>query len=231
MHEDYRSFACRRRAGNLPVMDAPIDPPCEDNLSRWEAYALAYLQPHFRTAAPSTLSHATVFPNSPLEGEGATIVFEFFADRTGQGRERYFVVVGETEANYYPAYDLDRSEGLDLHLGTRFMLVMGVAQISQEQDDLVSPNAYHAMEDARRIVDRIAPNAKIEDLLIAAMFDVAGARHAVLRCRIDGEPVYVMGCDAPPGFSRRVDLPPQVAYRLHLGRVLRSEPVPREAKP
>lgn len=140
------------------------------------------------------------------------------------------MVVGETETNYYPAYDLDASQGFDLHLGTRFMLVMGVAQMDREQDDPVSPDAYDAMEDAQRIVGKIAPDAEIENLKVAALFDVGGERHAVLRCHIGSEPVYVMARDAPPGFSRRVDLPPQIAYRLHIGNILRSEPAPRETE-
>ncbi len=214
-----------------PPIDPPVDPPCQDNLERWEAYALAYLQPHFREATPQALSRPSLFLRSPLEGEGASVVFEFAADRTGRERERYFVVVGKTEANYYPAYDLDASQGFDLHLGTRFMLVMGIAQMDGEQDDSVSPNAYDAMEDARRIVGKIAPDAEIDNLKLAALFDVDGARHAVLRCHIGGEPVYVMGRDAPPGFSRRVDLPPQVVYRLHIGNILRTEPAPRDEEP
>ena len=158
--------------------------------------------------------------------------FGFTADRSGRGEEQYHVFVGQTEPNYYPALGLTAEEAFNLHLGTRFMLVMDVALIDAasagQPSEHLPETAYDAAADARGIVDRVAPGATIEDLTIAAAFDVEGAIHTVLRCRVAGEPVYIMGRDAPPGFSRRVDLPAQVVLRLHIGHVLRQEPKPAD---
>ena len=202
-------------------MEQPQSPPNSGNVGEWERYGLAYLSEHFKEAAPKKLSKPMLFERSPLEGEGATVVFEFSADRSGRGAERHFVVVGQTEPNYYPAYDLSGEEAFDLHLGTRFMLVMGVGQVDGADDE------YDATADARGIVDRISPKAAIEDVALAATFEVGGQLHAVIRCKLSGQPVYIMGRDAPPGFSRRTDLPPQAAYRMHIGQVLRREPAPK----
>ena len=211
-------------------MEPPPSPPGNENLDEWRDYALAYLAEQLRSAAPPALVNPVLFPRSPLEGEGPTVLFGFTADRSGRGKERYHVFVGRTEPNYYPVFDLNAEEAFDLHLGTRFMLVMGVALLDESSagpsPGRSSARAYDAAADARSIVDRVSPGAAIEDLTIAAMFDVDGEIHAVLRCRIAGEPVYIMGRDAPPGFSRRVDLPAQVVFRLHLGHVLRHEPKP-----
>lgn len=209
-------------------MDAPAEPPNPQNLGLWKGRALEYLQGQLKDVAPIKLGEPTLFPISPLAGEGATVVFPFAASRgppqatrRGEplGEEFFFVVVGITEPNYYPAYGLEPEEVFSLHLGTRFMLVMGVAQCPP-------PETYDPRTDARAIVDRVAPDAPLDGVEVAACFDVEGSRHIVLRCRLRGEAVYIFGGDAPHGFSRRVDLPPQVAYRVHIGHVLRVEANP-----
>lgn len=216
-------------------MEPPALPPGDQNLDEWRNYALSYLAEQLGAAAPKTLVNPTLFPRSPLEGEGPTVLFEFTADRSERGEQPHHVVVGKTEPNYYPAYGLSAEEAFDLHLGTRFMLVMGVALMKETPTEQSpgdsSETAYDAAADARGIVDRVAPGAAIDDLIIAAMFDVDGEFHSVLRCRVADEPVYIMGRDAPPGFSRRVDLPAQVVFRLHLGHVLRHEPEPADGEP
>ena len=202
----------------------PAKPPHDDNIHEWKDYALGYLSEQLRKAAPSVLAKPVVFPRSPLDGEGATVIFEFAADRADRGEAPYFVVVGQTESNYYPRYDLHAEEAFELHLGTRFMLVMGVAQVDGAAQSNQETKPYDPEEDVRRIVSRVAPDKPVDAIETAATFDVDGQLHTVLRGTIAGEAVYIMGRDAPPGFSRRVDLPPQVAYRLHIGHVLRLEP-------
>ena len=206
-------------------MPAPLQPPDASNTADWAAFALEYLAAQLREHAPNSLGPPTLFPRSPLEGDGPCLVFPFTADRTGHGSEQHFVVVGQTEPNYYAAYGLDPDEAFSLHVGTRFMLVM---QIAQTPGVSPAPQDYDPARDARTIVDRIAPAAKLEDVSLAAAFDVNGQIHNVLAATLDGQRIYIIGRDAPPGFSPRTDLPPQVVYRLHLGEVLRAEPDPEE---
>ncbi len=203
-------------------MPPPSIPPTPQCIPDWRNYALAWLREHLGEAAPSELGEPALLERSPLESEGAILAFPFHADLGGNGEEDYCVVVGCTEPNYYPAYGLSPAETLDLHLGTRFMLVLSVAQRPATND------GYNPELDARSIVDRVAPDKPIEGLMVVASFEVGEQVHVVLRCRVAGQPVYIMGRDAPLGFCERTDLPPQVAYRLHLGQVLRREPRPSE---
>jgi len=198
-------------------------PPSAENLEAWRISALDYLAGQFGAAAPKVLAHAGLYPHSPLEGEGPVAIFRFNADRGG-GMESYYVVVGQTEPNYYPAYGLNADEAFSLHLGTRFMLVMGVAQVPKD-----TAEGYDAAGDARAIVDRVAPDKPITNLRVAAAFDVEGQIHAVLHCELAGRPIYVMGRDAPPGLYERTDLSPHVVFRLHLGNLLRREASPDDA--
>jgi hypothetical protein len=170
------------------------------------------------------LGEVTIFPRSPLDGEGATALFAFESSRGSETPEDYYVAVGQTEPNYYAAAGLDAEDVFSLHVGTRFMLVMGVAQSP------VVDETYDAYQDARTVCDRVAPRASLEDVQVAATFDVEGQMHRVLRARFGGDAIYLFAGDAPWGFSRRVDLPPHVVYRLHLGRVLRAEPDPNSTE-
>ncbi len=208
----------------------PADPPSEASRGDWEHYAIKFLRAHFAEATTAQFDASSFYADSPLEGEGAIAIFRFHADRADRGPAPYYVAVGRTEPNYYDATGLDFDDAFALHLGTRFMLALSVAQVHESADaPAADAEPYDLLRDARRIVDRVAPEAPLEDVSLAALFDVAGARHAVIRARIAGTPVYIMGRDAPIGFSERTDLAAPVAYRIHLGHVLRMEPDPQHA--
>lgn len=208
-------------------MSTTPPPPAAENLDWWQDHALDFLRDHFREATPTTLGEHQLFPTSPLDGDGATFIFRFSADRSGKGLENYIVAVGQTEPNYYADEGYEFEDAFDLHLGTRFMLVLGVAQV-HEPDIITGPDdkPYDVEKDARHIVNRVSPDARLDKIELAALFDVAGQYFAVIRLLLDGQPVYVMGRDAPFGFSNRADLAPQVVLRLHLGRALQLEPDP-----
>lgn len=199
----------------------PMDGPDGASLDAWRAYALAYLAEALRESAPNALGSATIFSRSPLEGEGAVVVFEFEAERSSLDAKRFYAVVGRTEPNYYPAYDLTSDEAFSLHLGTRFMLVLGIGQAAAER-----VATFDASAAAKAVVERVSPELTIRDARVAAAFDVDGELHAIVFCDIEGREAFVISGDAPPGIYERVTLPPQVVYRMHLGQVLRNEPDP-----
>lgn len=204
-------------------MNQPETTPGEETLAAMRRSALAYLTTELKDAASKELGEPHFCDASPLEGEGAIAAFPFLADFGFDGEQRHWVVVGETQPNYYPHYDLEPLDVFCLHWGTRFMSVLGVPQA-----DTAANKGYDPVQDARQTLDRIAPREPIEAVEVAVTFDVEGEKHSVLRCRLNDESIYIFGRDAPPGFSRRIDLPPHVAYRIHLGRVLMREPEPKD---
>ena len=59
---------------------------------------------------------------------------------------------------------------------------------------------------------------------MAALFQCEERLFAVYRLTLNGaETAYFMGGDCPPGFYRLTEHPPQVALRLHLGKLIRAE--------
>lgn len=179
--------------------------------------ASAYLKTQLGDAAPSDLILEGEFNEQPLEREGAVAVFSFTAAIGGQGVERYWVVGGKTEPNYYPHWGLTPDDAYNLHVGTRFMLVIGVATVPLEK---LPPDA---IDGVTRFIRSAVPGAAVSGLAPAAAFQVEEQLHTVYRARIGDEQAYVLGYDCPPGIYRDVDLPPHVVYRRHLGMLIRYE--------
>ncbi len=179
--------------------------------------ARTYLESQLGAGAFRDPVEIALFDESPLEGEGPVSVLAFEAAVGGGPPDHYHVVVGRTVPNYYPAWGLSAEEVYNLHIGTRFMLVLEVTS-SAPQDAPADLESRAAAELAR-----IAPGEPIADFRAVAVFQVESQQHFVARCRIGPEDVYLILGDLPLGIYRRVDLAPQVVYRLHLGQVLRME--------
>ncbi len=179
--------------------------------------ALAYLAETLKAAAPADVSLEATFTGEPLEREGAMSVFSFEASLGGGEPERYWVVAGQTEANYYPHWGLTSEQVYDLHLGTRFMLVVGVSAIP------IEGLGNDAAESVTSFIRSANPGEPVGDVEPAAVFAVEDGTFAVFRARIRDEEVYVLGVDCPPAIYPEAELPPHVILRRHLGVLIREE--------
>lgn len=196
----------------MPKTDPPTNPAAEH-----EAAAFAYLRAELGSDSPTSMTHQATFPGAPLEGEGDMSVFGFSASIGGEPEQDYRVVAGQTSPNYYPSWKLDTEEAFELHLGTRFMLVMEVATVPSTA---LPPNW---MERITEFIHSVAPGEPIADVVPAVVFKVGDELHLVSRAKIADEEVYVLGLDCPPGVYRKIDLPPHVIFRLHVGMLIRRE--------
>jgi hypothetical protein len=190
-----------------------------------EALARDYLREQLGDRAPSSLTREAHCRERSLESEGAVTVFSFTLPPAGPqcGAEgvrprRHYVVAGETEPTYFPAYGLNPDEAYSFHLGTRFMVTVGVGLVDASTDAEAPRD-----EAVRQVIHSVHPNAEIEELHLAAMFGVEDQRFAVYRVSVSGEAYYSVVGDCPPGFYRLTEYPPQVALRLHLGTLIRAE--------
>lgn len=188
------------------------------------AAALSYLQEQLRDRAPASADFAAAFDESPLDGEGPAALFRFELRPGGPAGAcaaddalRHFVVVGETAPNYSPAFGLSDDDAYSLHIGTRFLLEMGLEKLDADQ----------AGEPLRATAERLArdcnPTATIADVQCVLAFRCQESIFGVVRLSIGAQPVYAIIGDVAPGFVEQVDHPPQMALRLHLGRVIRAE--------
>ena len=190
-----------------------------------ESAALAYLAEQLGPRAPSKLTFVSTFAETPLDGEGAVSLFSFsLTPEPGAAAcgspppdGLHYVVAGETVANYFPAYGLDADDAYSLHIGTRFLLEMRIGRIDPDQE---SPGFRDAMHGAIR---ETLAGVEIEHESLAGLFRGDEQTYAVYRLTLKGEDVYFMGGDCPPGFYRLAQWPPQVALRLHLGKLIRAE--------
>ena len=86
--------------------------------------ARAYLAEQFGPQGFTDLTEFATFDEQPLEGEGPVTLFTFTTRRPGTLPEQCFVVAGQTEPNYYPLLNLSAQECYNLHVGTRFMILL-----------------------------------------------------------------------------------------------------------
>ncbi len=194
--------------------------PLSDGTIQSERDALAYLRAELGERAPQSVRFEREFDESPLDGEGRTALLSFelpaVADAPACGPARCFVAIGQTQANYFPAYDLAVDDAYSFHVGTRFMLELAVRQV----DPSLEPPG--ARESLAELVRRYAGSGP-ESLELAALFRCEDDYFAVYRLDVAGEPLYAMGADCAPGFYPMTNHPPQAALRLHLGKLIRAE--------
>ncbi|MFO0974567.1 MAG: hypothetical protein U1A27_14175 [Phycisphaerae bacterium] len=101
------------------------------------------------------------------------------APASGGEPQPLHVVVGRTAANHYPLWGLSAAEAFQLHVGTRFMLEVGVSQLAAEQAGEFDTGAAQC-----GLVAQVAPGEPVSDASVAATFAVGDEQHAVCRCRI-----------------------------------------------
>lgn len=204
-------------------MVTPAAPPPDVEALR--AAALAYLRDQLGPRAPTMLAFAGVFDERPLDGEGRTALFSFElpgptgqpGDRCDSSQHGHYVAIGDTTPNYFPAYRFTADEAYEFHLGTRFMLTMGVSKIDTADEP---PGARERL---RGLASAYSPDATLGPIEIAGLFRCEDDYFAVYRVEIDGEPYFSLGADCPPGFYRLTEFPPQTTLRLHLGTIIRHE--------
>lgn len=182
-----------------------------------EQMALDYLRAVLGEDAPRSVAPVATFDEAPLAGEGKVTVFAFQAGLGGNPDELFYVVAGQTVANYYPQWGLDADQIYSVHLGTRFMLVVEVQQLPVDRLPADLP------AELRQSLADYLPGEPVEEIVPLATFTAEGQTHAVCRARIGGEEVYVMGADLPLGMYKETHLPAHVTYRWHLGNIIRLE--------
>jgi hypothetical protein len=191
---------------------------------QFETLARDYLTQHLGHAVPGELRRERMFDEQPLEGEGRTALFSCILSlpsailaRGVQPRPDFYVAVGATEPGLFPTYDLGVDDAYSLHVGTRFMVVMQAARLEPSDEPPDARARLHSF------VRECAPEGRIGAEELAVLFGVDERLFAVYRLTINGDPVYCMGADCPPGFYRMTQHPPQIALHLHLGKLIRNE--------
>lgn len=196
--------------------------PPEEFRAVAEAQARNYLQEQLRDRAPGSIHLKQVFEEGPLEGEGRVALFEFElapppTGPCGAPDTQHYVFAGETEPNFYPSYGLSPEEAYSLHIGTRFILTVGIEKLDCSQEP------PHFRAHMQQFVRGCNPTAAVANEECVLLFRCEDQQFAVWRLDINNTPVYFVGGDLPPGFYQMTEHPPQVALRLHIGGLIRAE--------
>lgn len=196
---------------------------------QYEAETLEFLRAQLGDRAPQRVIFEHAFSEAPLEGEGpaAVVSFELAPEAAGPcpgEANDFYAVVGETQPNYYPSYGLTPDDVYSLHIGTRFMLEMGL----QRTDNAVAPP--EALSAVRGFLIRHVPEDRIKEIEVELVMRGEDAVWVVYRVTIGEQRFFCPAGDCPTGCYEMTEHPPQVALRLHLGKIIRAEPAEEDGE-
>jgi hypothetical protein len=190
----------------------------------WRQRGWEYLRSALGDRLPSELRPVQAFDEHPLDGEGPVGLFTFdlpvgdpVLRRLPTADPAHYLVAGQTDPNYFPTYGLSPDQGYSLHIGTRFMLVLGIS-LAETPGDLTPVRA--ALED---VALGCNPGRSTESLEPVAVYRADQQQFAAFRLRMGSQEFYAIGGDCPPGFYELTNLPTAVVLRLHLGQLIRAE--------
>jgi hypothetical protein len=152
------------------------------------------------------------FDKHPLKEEpGTSALFSF----TPNDQDRYFVVVGNVIPMIYPDYDLSAEEMWAVHMGMEYFIKMGVT----EDTDRKSPRFLAYLKMVSTVFQEQLYIFKPDTVKIEKVYLIDNQRHIVGKATFEGK-AYSWIVGDIPHFVYKKDLPPQIIWNLHMGRIL-----------
>jgi hypothetical protein len=154
------------------------------------------------------------FEKHPLkEGEQLSALFSF----EPQPKEKFFVFVGNVLPMIYPDYDLSPDDLWAVHIGMEYFIKMGVT----EDPDRKSPKFLAYLKMVSTVFQEQLYIYKPDSVKIDKVYMIHDQRHVVGHATFEGK-TYSWIVGDIPHFVYKKDLPPQVIWALHMGRILLS---------
>lgn len=129
--------------------------------------------------------------------------------------ERFFIVVGSVLPMIYPDYDLTIDDLWAMHIGMEYHIKMGLV----EDTDRKSPRFLAYLKMVSTVFQEQLYIAKPDSVKIEKVYLLNDQRHVVGKATFDGKQ-YTWIVGDIPHFVYKKDLPPQVVWSLHMGRIL-----------
>ncbi len=174
--------------------------------------AIQVLREEFNPDTSYELMLEQLFDGHPLkETPGPSALYSF---RTEDDR-RFFVVVGNVMPMIYPDYDLPAEDMWALHIGMEYFIKMGVV----EDPDRKSPRFLAYLKMVSTVFQEQLYIYKTDSMKIEKVYLFQDQRHIVGYATFD-EKTYSWIVGDIPHFVYKKELPPQIIWSLHMGRIL-----------
>jgi hypothetical protein len=174
--------------------------------------AIQVVQEDFDPDLNCELKLEQTFEKHPLKEEpGSSALFSF----TPNNQDRYFVIVGNVMPMIYPDYDLPVEDLWALHIGMEYFIQNGV----KEDTDRKSPRFLAYLKMVSTVFQEQLYIYKPDTVKIEKVYLLNDQRHIVGYATFDGK-TYSWIVGDIPHFIYKKELPPQIVWSLHMGRIL-----------
>jgi len=174
--------------------------------------ALQVIHEDFDSQLNCELKLEQMFKKHPLKEEpGVSALFSF----SPNDQDRLFVIVGNVMPMIYPDYDLSPEDLWAAHIGLEYFINMGVA----EDTDRKSPKFLAYLKMVSTVFQTQLYIFKPDTVKIEKVYQLKDQRHVVGYATFEGK-TYSWIVGDIPHFVYKKELPPQIIWALHMGRIL-----------
>jgi hypothetical protein len=182
------------------------------SLQELEQQAAKVLREDFDPDRTYHLNLEKTFEKHPLlEDHELSALFSFQPN----DEHRLFVIVGSALPMIYPDYDLDADDLWAVHMGMEYFIKMGV----REDPDRKSPRFLAYLKMVSTVFQEQLYIYKPDSVRIEKVYLLNDQRHVVGNATFD-EKKYSWIVGDIPHFVYKKELPPQIIWSLHMGRIL-----------
>lgn len=178
--------------------------------------AIRHLMEEFDPNLNYDLRLEKTFEHHPFRETGLSALFSFqpFPDRP----DCFFVFAGNSLPMIYPDWNLTPDELYAVNIGNEYFLNMGVTEELGKSPKFLAYLKMVSTVFYEQLYITLTAPPKIEKVYL-----LGDQRHVVGKATFEGK-VYSWIVGDLPHFVYKKDLPPEVIWSLHLGRILLTEP-------
>lgn len=174
--------------------------------------AVEQLKEEFDPDLRYELTLVQTFGNHPLKDPGVAALFSFRP--SPDQPDQFFIFQGNALPMIYPDLNLTPDELWAVNIGSEYFIKMGVTEDASKSSKFLAYVKMVATVFQEQLYITLTGPPKIEKVYV-----LADQRHIVGRATFDDK-VYSWIVGDIPHFVYKKDLPPQITWSLHMGRIL-----------
>lgn len=175
-----------------------------------ESNLIAFLKDEFHPDLHYDLQLQAEYRQHPIRGSVQVSLFSFNVQD-----DHYYVFGGDTIPMIYPQMDLTNEELWAVQLGTEYFLEQGVTEDTNRK----SPVFLTYLKMASTVFQEQLYIAKPDSIKIQKVYQLHDQKHVVGQAEFNGK-TYSWIVGDITHFVYKKDLPPQIIWALHMGRLL-----------
>jgi len=172
-----------------------------------------FLKQEFHPELNYELHLETTYTNHPLKGTQRTEVYSFEVE--GETHDRFFVFAGGSHPMVYPDYGLTLEELWAVHLGLEYFIEQNVTEDTERKPQLLL--TYLKM--VSTVFQEQLYISKPDSIKIEKVYQLGDQRHIVGHAEFNSMKYSWIIGDITH-FVYKKDLPSQITWALHMGRIL-----------